>query len=197
MFSNIVSIVALIRDIRLLASAQASSEPRNPPPTITMFLHLGSETFFSKSRKSSFVLNVVILCFNSSSTDSNVGKFFGDVPKKYNQMYKIFLFGSYYKFVSHLTKLTGCDETFVVFYFMAIFKNRSFIYNINFHYFPTHSYGNTTLVRFGKMSNTRIEFTRFIEYTKKCKKKYELLLKIIYMMLNPAKFTSSECHSIG
>lgn len=69
-----------MRNIQLLASAQASSEPRNPPPMITIFLHLGLETLSSKSRKSFFVLNVVILSFISSSIDSNIGKFFGDAP---------------------------------------------------------------------------------------------------------------------
>lgn len=76
--------------IQLLASAQASSEPRNPPPMIAISLHLELQTFSLRSRKSSFVLNVIILSFTSFSADSNIGRFFGDAPApKYDLIIRI------------------------------------------------------------------------------------------------------------
>lgn len=46
----------IIQYIQFLAREQASSEPRKPPPIITIFLQLGLLIFSSNSRKSCSVL---------------------------------------------------------------------------------------------------------------------------------------------
>lgn len=66
--------------LQIWANEQASSDPRNPPPIITIFLYFGSYTASSKSRKSSFLLKVIILSLRSSCNDSKTGRFLGDTP---------------------------------------------------------------------------------------------------------------------